>query len=337
MLILTDEILSEIYHHLVSEYSEFCELQLGQFSQIVGGADTSIFAFDLVSDSKRLPLILRIHRPEYTRSARREYKIMNGLYAAGFKIPRPYILLEKLSTLDRACIVMERIQGQLLSEEVTSSYPGVRSDQLIREYMRIMARLHSIDWSRYLPFLDSDGVSANPQLSINYELSRPRRLVREYDIDELAQVVGWLEDNRVETPEVCLIHGDFHSMNVIVTNESRLVTIDWTNANIGDYRADLGFAVVASCSSGLDIREKMVAEYETASGKTVDDLDYFMVLSVLNNVFRVYSGLFDHMITGETEETAQLFRDKYNDYARYIVTITQETTGISLANILDRI
>ena len=312
-------------------------MKLGSFSQILGGADTSIFAFDLVSDTLVVPLILRIYRPEHTSSARREYQIMRGLYAAGFRIPRPYILIEKLSTLDRACIVMERIQGQLLSEEVLSSYPGARSDQLIREYMKAMAGLHSIDWSQHLSFLDSDGVSDNPQLSIDYDLSKPRRLAREYDIDELSQVVEWLEDNRVEIPEVCLIHGDYHSMNVIVTKDSRLITIDWTNAKLGDYRTDLGFAVAASSSSELNFRERMVSEYETATGKIVDDLDYFMVLSVLHNVFRIYSAIFDHRITGETEDTARLFRSEHSNYSRYIVTITQETTGVSLARILNKI
>lgn len=334
---ITNDIQSEIYQRLISSYPELSDLHPSSFSQILGGADTSIFAFDLHRDSVTVPLILRIHRPEHSGSARREYQIMKGLYSAGLDIPRPYILLERLSTLDRACIVMERIQGQLLSEEVLASYPGSRSDRLIREYMKTMARLHSIDWAQHLPFLDSNGVNTDPQLSVDYDLSRPRRLLRRYDINELTQVVGWLEDNEVKIPRACLIHGDYHAMNIMVTNDSRLITIDWTNARLGDFRIDLGFAVVAACSSGLNIRKQMVSEYESATRGSVEDLDYFIVLSTLNNVFRIYSAIFDHRITGESDETAHLFRSEYSDYSRYIVTTTQEITGVSLARILDRI
>jgi aminoglycoside phosphotransferase (APT) family kinase protein len=266
---ITKDVQSEISRHLISSYSELSGLHQSSFSQIHGGADTSIFAFDLRRDSVTVPLILRIHRPENSGSARREYQIMKGLHSAGFDIPKPYILLEKLSTLDRACIVMERIQGQLLSEEIRNSYPGSRCDRLIREYMKTMAMLHSIDWAQHLSFLDSDGVSTDPQLSIDCELSRPRRLLREYDISELTQIVCWLEDNEVKIPRVCLIHGDFHAMNIIVTNDSRLITIDWTNAKLGDFRTDLGFAVVAACSSGLNIRKQLVSEYESATHENV--------------------------------------------------------------------
>lgn len=334
---ITEDIRSEIHHHIISANPEFRDFQVGTFSQIIGGADTTIFKFDLVSDSVTVPLILRMHRPGCLGSAHREYQIMKDLYAAGLDIPRPYILLEKFSTLDRACIVMERIQGQLLSEQILSSYPGTRFDSLIRMYMKTMAKLHSFNWSRHLSFLDSDGVSANPQLSIDYDLLMPRKRAKDYDIKELTQVISWLDDNRIEKTEACLVHGDFHPLNIIVTDDSRLITLDWTNAKLADFRMDLGFAVVAGESSGLDIREQMIAEYEAVTKKRVEQLEFFMVLSCLHNVFRVYSAIFDHKITGESEETEGLFRGQYSDYARYIVTMTQETTGVSLARILDKI
>lgn len=334
---ITEDIQSEIHHHLSSVYPEFRDFHVGAFSEIVLGADTSIFSFDLVADYTTVPLILRTHRPGGAGSARREYQIMKGLYSAGIDIPRPYIFLERFSSLDRASIVMERIQGQLLSEQILASYPGIRFNQLIREYMKTLAKLHSFDWSRHLSFLDSNGVSANPQLSIDYDLSMSKRRAKDYDIKELAQVIGWLEDNRIEKTEVCFVHGDFHPLNIIVTDDARLVTLDWTNAKLADFRTDLGFAVVAMGSSGFDIREQMISEYESVTKKKVEQLEFFMVLSCLHNVFRVYSAIFDHRITGESEETAQLFRDQYIDYARYIVTTTQDITGVSLEKILDNI
>ncbi len=75
--------------------------------------------------------------------------------------------------------------------------------------------------------------------------------------------------------------------------------------------------------------------YETISGQKIENLEYFMVLSALWNLLRIYSSAFDHRIAKETEETANLFLNEYRPYAIKVVKTTQETTGVSLARLLD--
>jgi len=53
------------------------------------------------------------------------------------------------------------------------------------------------------------------------------------------------------------------------------------------------------------------------------------------NLLRIYSCVFDHRITGENDVTANLFTNEYKPYALNIVNVTQETTGVSMGELLD--
>lgn len=197
-----------------------------------------------------------------------------------------------------------------------------------------MGNLEKGDWSKTFTFLDRYNIAENPHLFFTYELAHPKKIIANHRVDALSPVIDWMEDNQVELGEPCLLHSDYHAMNNLVRNESEMVTIDWANTKLGDFRYDLGFAVLVLNSMGFDTTEKMVSLYESISGKKALNLDYFMVLSSLWNLLRIYSCVFDHRITGENEVTANLFTNEYKAYALNIVKTTEETTGVSMDELL---
>ncbi len=327
----------EIIEKIGGEYPALRNSRMSEFKQIFGGADTSIYGFDLFSDSESLPLILRIYRPTFSNSALKEFSVLQKLHAGGIGVPKPYLCIEKSDTTGRAYIIMERIEGPLLSNELAASQSTPRFGQLIESFVRNLVAIHSLDWTKTFTFLDRYDIRENPHLFFTYELGHPKKIIADHQVDALSPVIEWMEVNTVELEEPCLLHADYHVMNNLVRNENEMVTIDWANAKLGDFRYDLGFAVLALNSMGLDLGDKLVLLYESISGKKVMNLEYFMVLSSLWNLLRIYSCVFDHQITGENEVTTNLFTNEYKPYALNIVKVTQKTTGVSLSELLEKL
>jgi aminoglycoside phosphotransferase (APT) family kinase protein len=146
-----------------------------------------------------------------------------------------------------------------------------------------------------------------------------------------------MEAHAPETKELCLIHGDYHAMNVLVRNDYDLVIIDWMGARIGNFRSDLAFAILTLASADLCLEDTIVTLYETQTGKRVENLDYFTALSCIWNLVRIYSCAFDRSIIGEDDESARLFLREYHRYSRLLVETVQKATGVALPRLPDAI
>ncbi|MHA2235674.1 MAG: phosphotransferase family protein [Candidatus Thorarchaeota archaeon] len=325
----------EIIAHISQDNPDLSNPRIDDFTPILGGADTTIYGFDLISDPKTLPLIVRIYRPAFSHSARREFGILQILHAEGISVPKPHLFKEESEATGRTYIVMERIEGSLLSAELQKSKATPRFNQLLETSIMDLVAIHSLDWKGNFDFLDHFNITKKPEEYFMTKLSRVKRIINEHEIDTLFPVIDWMEVNQVEQVNPCLLHGDYHGMNILVRGESDFVTIDWSNAHIGDFRSDIGFTVLALNSMGVDLTEHIVSLYESISGVKVNNLDYFIVLSSFWNLLRIYSCLFDHSIMGENEVTTNLFKHEYRDYTFTTIKITEQTTGVSLAKMLD--
>ncbi|MFX0106794.1 MAG: phosphotransferase family protein [Candidatus Hodarchaeota archaeon] len=330
-----DSFKKEIIVNISQNYPDLRNARIDEFTQILGGADTTIYGFDLISDSTTIPLVLRIYRSAFSHSARREFKILQILHSEGISVPKSYLFKEESEATGRTYIIMERIKGPLLSDELRLSQSTPRFDQLLETSMRHLVSIHSLDWKRSFTFLDHFNITVKPEEYFNTKLSRVKRIIFEHGIDTLVPVINWMEANQVEHVTPCLLHGDYHGMNIIVRGENDFVTIDWSNAHIGDFRSDIGFTLLALNSMGVDLTEHLVSMYESISGVKVCNLNYFMVLSAFWNLLRIYSCLFDHSIMGENEVTTNLFKNEYRGYTLAVIKATHETTGVSLDKLLD--
>jgi len=272
----------EIVEKMNVEHPALRNSRMSEFKQIFGGADTTIYGFDLVSDSVSIPLILRIYRPIFSGSAKKEFSILQKLHAGGIGVPKPYLYVEKSDTTGRAYMVMERIEGALLSDALHASQSTHQFDQLLESFVRNLVAIHSVDWTKFFTFLDRYNITENPQLFFTYELAHPKKIIADHQVDALSPVIEWMEDNIMELGEPCLLHSDYHAMNNLVRNENEIVTIDWANSKLGDFRYDLGFAVLALNSMGFDPTEKMVSLYESISGKEFTE-NLFVCVRSSNN------------------------------------------------------
>ena len=104
----------------------------------------------------------------------------------------------------------------------------------------------------------------------------------------------WLRRNRPEHCTPGIMHGDYQFANVMFAHgaPARLAAIiDWEMTTIGDPLLDLAWA----CSgydgenpthrrfyldmAGMPTRSELLAHYEKISGRSTDDIDYYLVLA----------------------------------------------------------
>lgn len=153
-------------------------------------------------------LVAKVFKPSVRSSvARREFELTRAIHAAG----APAWRVDELVSVDgRPAIIGERIRGVTLADLVGRSIrelPGVVR-ALVRAQDEI-SRLDGVD-----PAVWSYSRGAPPSFD-----------AAQYGPHHLSRLV------------VC--HGDLHISNVMLTEDGRLVVIDWSNAFYGPLVADV--------------------------------------------------------------------------------------------------
>ncbi|MHA1912687.1 MAG: phosphotransferase family protein [Candidatus Kariarchaeaceae archaeon] len=332
---------TEVKIALEKVFPDKSSYEISSFEEIFGGADTRIFSFEFSflekGDKKNIPLILRLFR-EGTKNAtvKREFSILKKLYEAQKPVPRPFIVSENKDILKLQYFVMEKVEGVLLS---TSFNDPAKHDELFFQFISKMVEIHKTDWSKIIPETDGPELETDPYTIINNLISWPKKRLQEFkepELNELKELIKWLEENKVPTIELSLIHGDFHVENILVKKKGEFIIIDWSNISLKDYRLDLAFAISTfNSATPIDIKPVLTELYQQISGKKVEEIEYFMILASIFNIMRIYSTIVNWDITGENKITKNAFLNLHKEYTRYLATMTKEITKIELSTIID--
>lgn len=128
------------------------------------------------------------------------------------------------------------------------------------------------------------------------QVERWTNFLSSYQFRELPGLDGateWLRRNRPRHWEPGIMHGDYQFANVMFTHDvpARLAAvIDWEMTTIGDPLLDVGWALHAWAPEGDDMirylnfdgmpsRSEMLDHYESISGRSTEDIDYYVVLA----------------------------------------------------------
>jgi len=115
------------------------------------------------------------------------------------------------------------------------------------------------------------------------------------ELPGLDEASEWLRHHRPRHWKPGIMHGDYQFANVMFSNDvpGRLAAvIDWEMTTIGDPLLDLGWALIAwgpeaddmTAARYLDItgmpsRDDLLQHYEGISGRSTQDIDYYVVLA----------------------------------------------------------
>jgi aminoglycoside phosphotransferase (APT) family kinase protein len=305
------------------------------------GFEADVYAFSLKAegDPEARDLVLRLYAGEGAgEKAAREFAAMGRLQDAGYPVPRVLALERDRSPFGRPFMVMERIHGMSLA----SSYGSASSNQwqeLQCLHCRLMVQLHALEPGDILP--DSLlGGSSDPSGFIERELSWLHGLLGRLEGREppsLRQVLDWLAAHR--SPILCerlsVIHGDFHSNNVLLRADGAPIVIDWSNIRLADYRTDLAWNRLLMQADARWERgeagwngdwQTMLRMYEQLAGREVPMIDYFEVIAGTRLLLSVLISLQLGAARQGMRPGAEAFMRRDAEFMQYVATLLQKRT-----------
>jgi aminoglycoside phosphotransferase (APT) family kinase protein len=170
------------------------------------------------------------------------------------------------------------------------------SDLLLRrglafELVKGAALLSKVDW-------EARGLTGfgRPENFHDRQVDRWLGFLSKYqfrDLPGLDEASAWLRTHRPGHWSPGIMHGDYQFANVMYANEvpaKLAAVIDWEMTTIGDPLLDLGWVLISWPPEGDDMtryvsldgmpsRDELLQHYESISGRSTEDIDYYVVLA----------------------------------------------------------
>ncbi|MHA2379605.1 MAG: phosphotransferase family protein [Candidatus Thorarchaeota archaeon] len=264
------------------------EPQIRNIRNITSGWETEIFAFDLdIDDDAPQKLVVRVFPGDRAETkAKKEFKMMKGVQELGYSVPLVHHVETESSHLGRPFIIMDRIEGGTLNDRLPEN-----QDRWTKVLLRLFVDLHKLDWREMVEVSDISKFD-DPLFYIKTTLSRYEEILEKHQKQELLPIVNWMRKRITDVPceSPSITHGDFHPMNVLIDSKERAYVIDWGASGIADFRSDLAWTLtLVNAYDTLELRNRILEEYELALGGPVHNIEYFEVLGCLRRLFDVTS------------------------------------------------
>lgn len=277
------------------------EADLIEFAALAGGQSSTLFRFTCTGDAGAFVIRMepRARQIFLTPNIGREYRIAEGLAKAGIPVA-PLIAVEAdETTLGAPFMVMREVQGHAPLGRPSMHVSGLLTKlgaaqraKLAHTAIDTLTQIHAVDWHSTHPFLADE-------LDTEYGLDRHLNYLsrwydwtvrgRSFPITDTA--LAYLKSARAtltQTPDV-LLWGDARPGNILFApDQSAAAVLDFEAALIGPRGLDLGYWLMMdsfhSDAIGIDrlpgwpSESETVARYSAASGVSVPDLDYFVIM-----------------------------------------------------------
>jgi aminoglycoside phosphotransferase (APT) family kinase protein len=244
------------------------------------------------------------------------------------RVPGVLAATDDESILGVPFYVMEFVHGTVITHTIPSAIDNPEGHAKIAdELIRALVEVHSLDWRAC--GLEGFG---KPTGYLDRQLRRFTGLWEHNKTRELPlveELYGWLAENKPESPEATIVHGDFRLGNTMFADEvpARLVAIfDWEMATIGDPLADLGYMTATwsqrddptgtvfdlttvTHGEGFPTRDELVTRYEELSGRSMSDLRWYQALALWKAAVFM-EGNYKRSVMGTTDDEYLKLFDK---------------------------
>jgi aminoglycoside phosphotransferase (APT) family kinase protein len=226
---------------------------------------------------------------------KREYLIQSRLKPVYPLVPSMIALCEDHLIMGSDFYVMDRVVGPIfrrdIPKEVSAQDISVMADSLING----LVQLHAVDASILAELNKGPGYV---QRQVEGWSKRYRNALTD-DVPDGEKVMAWLDANKPDDVDSCVIHGDWRIDNVVFDLEHGRIAgvLDWELATVGDPLMDLGSALAywvdrgdepafaslrrqPSDLPGMPTREEFVELYLKLSGRRCDDFTFYEVFGL---------------------------------------------------------
>jgi aminoglycoside phosphotransferase (APT) family kinase protein len=252
------------------------------------------------------------------RAMLREYRVLKALNGTDVPHPDAYAACEDESVLDGAAFYLMSVVDGWSPMSMGDEWPEpFGSDLVARHGLGIqlvdgIARLARVDWKA--AGLEGFG---KPEGFLDRQVDRWLNHLSGFQFREipgLDESATWLRDHIPAQWEPGIIHGDYQFANVMFSHgaPARLAAIiDWEMSTVGDPLLDLGWVMNAWSDpgekesnyvpmKGMPLRSEMLEHYAKVSGRSVDEIDYYVILARFKLAI-VLEGGYARAVKGETD------------------------------------
>lgn len=328
---------------LASKLLDYCRRAFGpgrnprvcDLARIGDGWECEVFSFVLEGEQdgepRRESLILRVYQgDDASRKAAREFAAMRLLHDAGYPVPRLLALASEDSPLGKPFVIMEKIDGPVLGRVVEKS-TGERQRGLLSTFSELLVDLHALDWRLFAP----DASRYRPEGFLDRWLLEAQTVVHRLRRSEFGPAVEWLKGR---SGGICCrpspTHRDFHPWNVLMRPDGALFVIDWTQADVSDFRFDLGWTLMLMRTAmGMSTRDLVLREYERHAGCRVEQVEYFEVLASLKRLVSIVVSISDGPEKLGMRPGAEAQMKAHVAHIATPYAVVREQTGLTISSV----
>jgi aminoglycoside phosphotransferase (APT) family kinase protein len=263
---------------------------------ISGGASNEIFLItrgEFEAVLRRPPRVVPKGRNE---TMLREYRVLEALNGTDVPHPEAYAASDDDSIIGSSFYLMSRIDGW--SPMNTDGWPAPFDTDLEARYglgIQLIdgpARLARVDWKAR--GLEGFG---KPDKFHDRQVDRwlaHLNAIQFRELPGLDVASDWLRRHKPTHWEPGIIHGDYQFANAMFNHgaPAKLAAmVDWEMSTVGDPLLDVGWIMNGWTdpgedrsngyvdSTGMPSRADMLEHYATVSGRSVDEIDYYIILA----------------------------------------------------------
>ncbi|MFW9833894.1 MAG: phosphotransferase [Candidatus Thorarchaeota archaeon] len=280
-----------ISNYLRLAYPGKSNFQVCNLQNITSGWETEIFTFevDWIEDHETVTqkLVARIYPgKDAARKAEREGLTMKGLSRMGYPVPEVHIVELDSQYLGQPFIIMDHIEGGTIDDRLHED-----EEKWTNVFHKLFVDLHQLDWRKMHP--NPSSIPANdPFFYIKTTIMDYEHQLRYFKKPELLPIIEWMKKRTNEVPcdKLSIIHGDFHTFNILVDKLDQPFVIDWGASRIADLRTDVAWTLLLSFAyDSRELRNRILSGYESTLGSDLEQIEYFEVLATLRRLIDVTS------------------------------------------------
>lgn len=287
----------------------------------------------------------------------REHTVLSALArladpsVPGRPVPAPCAIAftDDRAVVERPVLVIEDMAGTPLTDRVPVGWPEKMAGHGVVEAIGLaaidaLAALHAVDWQGLglAGFGRPDGYLARqvPRWQAQYAQNRSRELPL-FD-----RVAARLQQQVPRGGAPALLHGDYHLDNCLFLPPDEQnpavrvnAVIDWELATIGDPLVDLGLLLAfwgderpspvamprvqaLTRQAGAPGRAELAERYALASGRALDELDWYLALALFK-LAAIVEGAYARYLSGELDS------DYARDLAADVPRLLDEAAGFA--------
>lgn len=262
-------------------------LAIRDVREITSGWETELYAFRVEFEEGgrliREERVARLYPGKYAAGkAAKEFGVMSRLSEAGYPVPDVYDLDTEGAALGKPFVVMERIKGGTVEDELGGCGEAGR-ERLLGVLLKLFVDLHNLDAEKVFPDTEIRTTAGY----VEGVIDRYRRGIADNGIPWMEPLIDWLDAHRAAiTPaDVSVLHRDFHPLNVMLREDGSPVVIDWGASSVGDYRDDLAWTMLLSSTFGDPASREIILDgYRAVSRREAEDIEFFEVMAILRRL-----------------------------------------------------